>query len=177
MNKAEIDTTLSQIALGDNDAFEKLYLETRKGVYAFLFTYFRDKTDCEDALQNVYLKIKMNITQYTIGTNGLAWILQIAKNTALNEIRKRSTAEKTLVDYTENASTNPYENMAIKYSLMSIMERLLDNEEQQIIILHVIWGYKHKEIAKLLNYPIGTITSKYKRAVDKIKKEYKEKKL
>lgn len=177
MNKAEIDIALRQVAHGDNEAFEKLYLETRKGVYAFLLTYFKNKADCEDAVQTVYLKIKTNISQYQAGTNGLAWILQIAKNTALNDIRKKNNAEKHLASLTQGASNNSYENIAVKHSLMSIMENALDEEEQRIIILHVIWGYKHKEIAKILNCPTGTVTSKYKRAVDKIKKEYKEKQL
>ncbi len=175
MNKTEIDNVLRQVAQGDNKAFEKLYLETRKGVYAFLMTYFNDKADCEDVMQTVYLKIKTNISQYQAGTNGLAWILQIAKNTALNDIRKKNNAEKHLINYSQPIGENPYDTVALKHGLTSIIKNVLDDEEQRIVILHAVWGYKHKEIAKILNCPTGTVTSKYKRAVDKIKKEYKEK--
>ncbi len=173
MKKREIDAMLKRIAKGDNNAFEKLYIETKRGVYAFLYSYFNNQTDCEDAMQTVYLKIKTNISQYKIGTNGLAWILQIAKNTALNEIRANTNYRKSK-SAEDRAETDSFENVILKNSLMSAMKRVLDEDEQQIIILHVIWSYKHKEIAEILNCPIGTVTSKYKRAIDKMQTALKE---
>ena len=58
--------------------------------------------------------------------------------------------------------------------IIGIMKRCLTNEEEKIVILHVLWGYKHREIAEILNCPTGTITSKYKRAVQKVKDKLKE---
>lgn len=171
MNKREIDSALIKTASGDNDAFERLYEETKRGVYSYLFSYFDNEADCEDAMQDTYLKIKQNIHRYTPGTNGLAWILQIAKNTALNMIRAKRTRNEAV--YTEEPTVG-LENYELKETLMSIMKRVLDEDEQRIIILHSIWGYKHKEIAKIIDKPIGTVTSKYKRAVDKLKTAWKE---
>ncbi len=94
MNKREIDIALEHIARGDNIAFERLYIETRRGVYAFMFSYFNNRADCEDAMQTVYLKVKQNIGQYKIGSNGLAWIFQKhrAQRTARErELRKAKT--------------------------------------------------------------------------------------
>lgn len=176
MNKREIDIALKKIAQGDNVAFEQLYIETKRGVYAFLFSYFNNWADCEDAMQTTYLKIKQNIRQYNIGSNGLAWILQIAKNTALNELRARANYEKQQVVAAEQEAMG-YDNLEIKDTLIMIMKRVLDEEEQRIVILHVVWGYKHKEIAKIINSPIGTVTSKYKRAADKLKSAWKEEQL
>lgn len=158
---------LKRIAHGDNDAFKKLYIETKRGVYAFLYTYFNNQIDCEDVMQTVYLKIKTNISKYKEGTNGLAWILQIAKNTALNEIRSKSNYQN--LKGTEKADVNSFDNVLLKGSLMSAMKQVLSEEEQRIIILHVIWSYKHKEISEILDCPIGTVTSKYKRAIEKLK--------
>ncbi len=173
MKKREIDAMLKCIAKGDNDAFEKLYIESKRGVYAFLYSYFNNQTDCEDAMQTVYLKIKTSISQYRLGTNGLAWILQIAKNTALNQIRANTNYQRL-----KSAESRPeaysFENVILKDSLMSAMKRVLDEDEQRIIILHVIWSYKHKEIAEILNCPIGTVTSKYKRAINKMQTALKE---
>ncbi|MGN1315875.1 MAG: RNA polymerase sigma factor [Acutalibacteraceae bacterium] len=173
MNKREIDIALKKIAQGDNVAFEQLYIETKRGVYAFLFSYFNNQADCEDAMQTTYLKIKQNIGKYKIGSNGLAWILQIAKNTALNELRARANYEKQREGVLHQEVIN-YDNLEIKDTLIMIMKRILDEEEQRIVILHVVWGYKHKEIAKIINSPIGTVMSKYKRAADKLKSAWKE---
>lgn len=173
MNKKEIDGTLKKIAHGDNNAFERLYLETKRGIYSFLFSYFDNSADCEDAMQTTYLKIKQNIGQYKVGSNGLAWILQIAKNTALNKLREKANYLKNQKQSIVN-ETSGYDNVETKNVLMTTMKRVLDEEEQQIVIFHVVWGYKHKEIAKITNNPIGTITSKYKRATDKLKAAWKE---
>ena len=54
------------------------------------------------------------------------------------------------------------------------MNRALDETERQIVTLHVLWGYKHREIAEKLEMPLGTVTSKYKISVTKMKKYLKE---
>lgn len=176
MNKREIDIALEHIARGDNIAFERLYIETRRGVYAFMFSYFNNRADCEDAMQTVYLKVKQNIGQYKIGSNGLAWILKIAKNTALNELRANANYEKRKQN-TDNSYEYTYDDRERKDILITVMKRVLDEDEQRIIVLHVVWGYKHKEIAKILKCPVGTVTSKYKRAADKLKSAWKEEQL
>lgn len=173
MNKNETDRLLRLIARGDNQAFEKLYIETKRGVYAFLYSYFGNTHTCEDAMQTVYLKIKTNISQYKPGTNGIAWILQIAKNTALNQLRADNNYQK-LKTVDEKVHKDDFENSALKHSLIAAMNKVLTEEEKRIVILHVIWSYKHKEIAQLTDSPVGTVTSKYKRAVDKLKNELKE---
>lgn len=173
MKKREIDYLLKLTANGDNAAFERLYMQTKRGVYAFLYSYFNNRSDCEDAMQTVYLKIKTHVSQYERGTNGTAWILQIAKNTALNEIRA-SANRKKLQSVGDNCQADAFESVALKDSLTSAMKRVLNDEEQRIVVLHAVWDYKHKEIAEMLDCPIGTVTSKYKRAIDKMKSALKE---
>lgn len=165
---------LRRIAEGDNQAFERLYTETKRGVYAFLYTYFNNRFDCEDAMQTVYLKIKSNISGYRFGTNGMAWILQIAKNTALNELRSKATRDRYSATESAAAWCDGTERAAVRDMLVSTMKRVLDADEQRIVVLHVVWGYKHKEIAADTGAPIGMITSKYKRAIEKLKKALKE---
>lgn len=175
MNKREIDDALNKIARGDNDALGRLYTETRRGVYAFLFSYFNNKEDCEDAMQTTFLKVKQNAAQYSSG-NGLAWILQIAKNVALNELRAKTNREKLQAEAAKNRSAVVAEPH-VGGTLMDIMKKVLDEDEQRIVVLHAVAGYKHKEIAKFLNCPVGTVTSKYKRAADRLKSAYEEERL
>lgn len=163
-----LDSLLRRIAEGDNDAFEELYVQTGRGVYAFVYTYFHNAADTEDVLQTVYLKIKTGIHTYRPGTNAKAWILQIAKNQALNELKKRRREVPT--DEIEIVADPRFETGTV----MDTMRRNLSEEEQRIVTLHVLWAYKHKEIAEMLGCPTGTVTSKYKRAIDKLKKIIKE---
>ena len=169
MNKRELDRLLIRISDGDDSAFEQLYLGTRKGVFSFLYSYLGSYHDSEDAMQSVYLKIKLNIHRYTPGTNASAWILQIAKNQALNDLKQRSRRACVGLDQIPEEAV-PFDDGA----LTDLIQRTLEEEERQIVILHVLWGKKHREIAELLQIPLGTVTSKYKRALQKLKNAMKE---
>lgn len=167
MDGRQIDRLLIKISYGDNAAFEEFYNCTKKGVFSFLYSYFRNYENTEDAMQTVYLKVKLNIGQYVHGTNGRAWLLQIAKNQALNELSKNGR-----VDYGDSFVI-PIEPK-ISGGVIEVMKKVLSEEEQRIVTLHVLWGYKHREIAKELNCATGTVTSKYKRSISKLRKALKE---
>lgn len=167
MDERQVDKLLVKISRGDNDAFEELYKNTRRGVFSFLYSYLRNYENTEDAMQTVYLKVKLNIGQYIHGTNGRAWLLQIAKNLALNELSKNKR-----LDYCEDMTA--VRRTDYSEGVMDAMKRVLSSEEERIVILHVLWGYKHREIAKELGCPTGTVTSKYKRSIAKLKDELKE---
>lgn len=167
MSDTGLNTLVEKIALGDDKAFEKLYRQTARGVYAFLYTYFQRKEDVEDAMQTVYLKVKQYANTFKKGTNARAWLLQIAKNHALNELKK---IKREFVEEIPEVAVEGIKDTFV----MQVMQKVLTEEEQQIIILHVLWGYKHREISNIINLPIGTITSKYKRAIAKLKNALKE---
>lgn len=170
MNKVEIDRLLTRVSAGDNVAFEKLYEKTKRGVFAFVRTYLHNDADAEDVTQTVYLKIKKGIGGYKAGTNGGAWILQIAKNHALSLLRNAKT--ETALDDVEYVLAVPEHEMG--GGVMEVMEQVLSEEEVRIVTLHVLWQYKHREIAEMLERPTGTVTSAYKRAIEKLRKTLKE---
>ena len=160
VRKRQIDHLLALVAKGDNEAFSQLYSATSHGVFSIVYSYMNNYEDTEDIMQTVYLKIKLNIDSYKIGTNGGAWILSIAKNLALNELKKKRHTEDI-----DEQNAGSYEDHS-SLEITEIMSKVLSKEEQEIVTLHVLWKYKHKEIAKMLNCPTGTITSKYKRAIE-----------
>ena len=167
MDKKYIDDLLYKISNGDNKAFEELYIKTRKGVFSFLYSYLENYHDTEDAMQTTYLNVKKGIHTYKIGTNGSAWILQIAKNIALTELKK----PKPISDL----DSLPEASYEFEYnSITDVMKRVLTREEQRIVTLHVLWDYKHREIGKVIGAPTGTVTSKYKRAIEKLRNALKE---
>ena len=164
-----IDELLTRISYGDETAFERLYLETRRGLYAFLFTYLHDHYDTEDAMQTVYLKLRRHISDYDPKKNGRAWMLEIAKNHALSELRRKSRETQL-----EDPDIYPDRGIDTSFIITELMEKHLSEEERRIIILHVLWGYKHREIAAALGVPAATVRSKYTRATEKLKSALKE---
>lgn len=168
MDEKQIDRLLVKISYGDNAAFEELYNGTKRGVFSFIYSYLRHYENTEDAMQTVYLKVKQNIGQYVHGTNGRAWLLQIAKNQAINELNKNKR-----IEFNDDivVAADPISD---ECGVMSAMAKVLTEEEQRIVLLHVLWGYRHREIAVALDCPTGTVTSKYKRSIAKLKQALKE---
>ena len=168
MDKKSADACLRGMQNGSDADFERLYITTKRGVYSFLYTYFHDPHSAEDAMQSVYLKIKRSIGSYRPGTNAVAWILEIAKNHALDELQRNKRITYELPDELLGSVEMP------DISVMDMIRRTLNEEEERILVLHVVWGYKHREIGKLLGLPTGTVTSKYKRSIEKVRKAYEE---
>ena len=166
MNKFQINYLLVSIQNGDKKALDKLYIATKNGVFTFLYSYFNNYMDTEDAMQEVYLKIIRGINSYKPGTNGIAWILQIAKNHALNIIKSNKD-----VSYIENDVKDEKQDISI---ILKVMKEVLTEDEYRIVTLHTLWNVKHKDIAKEENVPVGTITSKYKRAIEKVRENLRK---
>lgn len=166
MDNKILNKLLLKIADGNDDALASLYEITKKGVFAFV-SYYLSKEDAEDVMQDVYLLIRANANKFQPDTNAKAWILQIAKNQSLNKLKKA----KRCVPLNAAAQKGDYD----EYNVVSdVMKKNLSEEEYEIVTLHVVWGYKHKEIGEMISAPTGTITSKYKRAVEKVKAALKE---
>ena len=89
MDKRQIDELMTKVAAGDNGAFLRLYEETRRGVYAFAYSYLGNRADAEDLAQEVYLSVKRKAYLYRPGTDARAWLFQVAKNLCLDELRRR----------------------------------------------------------------------------------------
>ncbi len=165
MNNKEADALMQKIAQGDNDAFCTFYNFTAKGVFSFAYSYLGNREDAEDATQAAFLIVKQKAYTYKSGTNAQAWLLQIVKNLSLDMLKKR----RHTGEFPEECAAEFTDNSALSYMLAS-----LNQDEREIVILHVYWGYKHREIAKLLDMPLGTVTWKYNSALKKLEKYGKE---
>lgn len=166
MNGKKLDSLLLRTAEGDNAAFAEFYEQTAKGVFSFAYSYLGNREDAEDVMQNAYIAVKRKAYTYKRGTNARAWLLQIVKNLALDELRRR----KRKGEMPENMPAPPAgDGAALSYMLASLTE-----SEREIVILHVYWGYKHREIAAMLGVPPGTVSWKYAAALKKLEKFVKE---
>ena len=121
-------------------------------------------------MQETFYKALKNISQYRAGSDARAWLLQIAKNIALNDLNRAKREEWLPEENFEPLLTeNPPDG-----TVFDALNRALDDTERRIVVLHVLWGYKHREIAEKLAMPLGTVTSKYKTSVAKLKRYLKE---
>ena len=174
MNKRELDELVAKIQDGDEFSFTLLYNETYKGVFSFIYSMICNYQDAEDLMQDTFIKVRQNIQGYKIGTNVSAWILQIAKNLTIDFKRKEKKQNTVTLDYIENTMPAKSDNVEQKLYLLEKLKECLPEIERQIVVLHIINGYKNKEIAKLLKLPLGTVLWKYNRSMKILKEKIME---
>ena len=162
-----LDKFIKKFINGDASAFDEIYNRTRKSVYYVALSILRDKVLAEDVMQTTYMRVLKNIQGYTLGTNASAWIIKIAKNEAIN-VRKVRMREQYVDEY-ENHTVFGISEPDTYGELIDLAKRLLADDEFSILMLVTACGYKRKEIGKMLDIPISTVTWKYKNALLKMR--------
>lgn len=164
------ENLIIRMASNDGAAFRELYQQTSGVIYGFAMSILRNKHDAEDVMHDAFIKIYTSAVTYRPSGNPMAWMLTIVRNLCLNRIRAGKVCEE-LSEYDNLAgASNDSEDVLDRMVLETAME-ILDAEERQIVILHAMTGFKHREIAEILDLPTGTILSKYNRAMKKMRKE------
>ena len=164
------ENLIIRMASNDGAAFRELYQQTSGVVYGFAMSILRNKHDAEDVMHDAFIKIYSSAVTYKPSGNPMAWILTIVRNLCLNRIRAGKVCEDLSEYYDLAGSSNDSETMLDRMVLETAMS-VLDAEERQIVILHAMTGFRHREIAEVLDLPTGTVLSKYNRALKKMRKE------
>lgn len=171
-DNAYLEKLLDEIVLGDKDALAELYQGTKTLIYGYLLSLLKHKAEVEDVFQDVYIKIYENAALYQSKGKPLAWILTIAKNECLMKLRKRKdNVDIDLIK--EFFPDKKKDNIEDKIILTTAFKTITD-EERNILILHVLGGLKHREIAKMLDLSLSTVLSKYNRTLKKLREVLKE---
>lgn len=164
---------LARIAGGEEQALASLYLATQKAVYGFALSILGDRYAAQDVLQDTYLKIFTAAGTYRPQGKPMAWILTITRNLARMRLREKRNRDVPLQEEWGLPVSDTEENRLDRLVLQSAMLHL-SQEERQIVILHSTTGLKHREIADLLERPLPTVLSKYRRALSKLRNYLKE---
>ncbi len=159
--------------------FESKAIEHIDSLYFVALKLTKNESRASDLVQETYLRAFEHYKQYKEDVNLKAWLLRILTNTFINDYRK-SKRESFVFDYDNNESTYYNwieENVKIKSvlpenrlffnQLSNEIQEALDSlpEDFKIMILYAdVYELSYKEIADILDAPIGTIMSKLFRA-------------
>ncbi len=162
-----LDKAMQALKDGDTDAFEYIYNETKRVVFYCAFSILKDHGLAEDIMQNTYIKVKQYCHSYQKGTKPIAWITTIARNLSINEHNRRKRELYTdFSDYNTHASYTLSDDKLV----LSTAFKYLSEREAQLVIMHVLGGLKHRELAEIFNMPLGTVLFKYNSALKKLRK-------
>lgn len=169
-NVAFLDKCIADLAKKKIDAMTALYQSTSVSVYSFALSILKNPQDAEDVLQDSFVNIYSAAGSYRSAGKPMAWILTIAKNLSLRKLQERKAKADIPQEERETYLENKENVSADDRMIISETMKILTDEERQIVVLHAVSGFKHREIAELLRLPLATILSKYHRATIKMKK-------
>ena len=104
----------------------------------------------------------------------MAWMMTIGKNLFLMKYRKEKEKIPVAPEELENLiDLSPIGNVENRL-LLEMMFKELSDEEREIIIMHDVAGMKFREIAHVVDKPVGTVLARYNRSIHKLQKKYSE---
>lgn len=166
----EIDEKLiKRIAKGDMDAFDILYRQSERTLYAYVLSLTKDHETTLDIMQDTYVKLISAAHLYKPMGKPLAWIFTIAKNLFYQKLRKEKNVEHMDPTHLSDDKRFSYVTDIEDRLVLEGVLKLLTQEEREIIMLYAVSGMKHKEIAENLGLNLSTTLSKYHRALKKLR--------
>ena len=161
---------IKELKNNDYRSFDEFYSMTSKLVYYIIAGIIRNKDTVEDLMQDTYLKFIQNINSVNPNKNPNAYLAQIAKNLALNEFKK---SKRVVVDDTYFTNLKDHRYSGDSGIDLGIINHLI-GLEKEVVTLKLIGDLKFREIAVMLDKPLGTIQWIYNNAIKKLREKVGE---
>jgi RNA polymerase sigma-70 factor, ECF subfamily len=161
-------TLMHQLLRKDVSAFEEIYERHSQIVYSLVLRILRQGSSAEEVVQDVFLQLWRNASQYDTHRGPLVpWLLTLARNRALDQLRLKGERQRRREDQTEDlpqvATAAPEYERAFDEKRRAERVRSLMNSlpaaQKKAIELAYFEGLSHSEIATALNEPLGTVKS------------------
>lgn len=147
--------TIRAAAAGDRRAFETLVREHQAVVIRFVRHLVGDAL-AEDVAQETFLRVHRRLRTFGFRSRFTTWLLQIARNAALDELRRGARRDRlTLVAPPPAPPASPDVRAELRAALASLSPTIVE-----ALVLVEVFGYGYDDAGKLLGVPTGTVKSR-----------------
>lgn len=170
---ASILETVARAKAGDERAFATLFDSHKKRVYSLCFLMTGNAAEAEDLSQDAFVQVYRKLASFRGDSAFSTWLYRVAVNTVLMQRRKRGLKVVSL----DEPITTESKSISREYGqrdldLAGTVDRIalrraiqeLPEGYRTIFILHEVEGYRHCEIAQMLNCTVGNSKSQLHRA-------------
>ena len=172
----DLYTLVDKIREGDREAFMTLTSLYQKKVFLLAFSFFRNKEDALDIVQETFLRLYEKVKMFRRGENFQNWLLQIAKNLCIDYYRKNYSKSKEWdrnksIDEMNLPVQNSYDPLSssdLRDIISACLEKLAERQRMIFVMRHYN-QLKYREIAQILDISLGTAKSLHFKAVQNLR--------
>lgn len=171
---ADIADLLARTALRDRSAFRDLYQRTSAKLFGVSLRILRDRSEAEEALQEVYVKIWQRADRYVAGSySPISWLVAVARNHALDTLRARKPISDDIDVALEIADLGPDpEQAAVEGGERLRIEACLgelESDKAEAVRGAYLDGFSYDELAARHNVPLNTMRTWLRRSLIKLR--------
>ena len=177
MQSDDNDSILARIADSENGSFELLIEKYGNLVWSIGKKFLYRQSDGEDAVQEVFIAIWKSANKFDANkAKEITFVSMIARRRFIDHLRKISKHKNLESIDDDNSGHQLYKESILNEStdlqLIKNAIKSLDINDQELLNLSVYQGYSHSEISKLLNVPLGTVKTRIRRNLIKLKEVF-----
>jgi RNA polymerase sigma-70 factor (ECF subfamily) len=201
MNRATVEPTakltecsdedlLARFRIGQKEAFGVLVRRYERELFGYLRRYLGDSDLADDVFQNTFLQLYTKIGHYEAGRPVRPWLYTIATHQAIDALRRQNRHQavsldqsreelpngevRSLVELLESRGAGPSELIQgdERRDLVRASVDRLPDFLRQVVVLAYYQGLKYREIADVLNIPVGTVKSRLHAALIKLQEAW-----
>lgn len=167
---------IQQVAKQDRDAFSQLYDRFSTLVFSLAMRMLKARSDAEDLLQEVFVQVWRQAGNYSAERGSPeAWIVNIARSRAIDKIRSIRRMQKSFVLTDDPARVESSENVessaAESETRLTMNSALANLPDTQRTVLELAYfdGLTQSEIADRLAEPLGTVKTRMRSGIQKLR--------
>lgn len=170
----DIADLIARCALRDRAAFRDLYTRTSAKLFGVSLRILKDRSEAEEALQEVYVKIWQRADRYVAGSySPISWLVAVARNHALDILRARKPIADEIDVALEIADLGPDpERAAVDKSERTRIDSCLaelDGDKAEAVRGAYLDGYSYDELAERHGVPLNTMRTWLRRSLLKLR--------
>jgi RNA polymerase sigma-70 factor (ECF subfamily) len=185
LTNQEFEHCIDRIKNGDRGGLKDIYEAYLAYIFRIIYEILKNRENAEDVAADFFIKLWEKSASYRPGSGHRAFLTVMARNMAIDFLRKHQREELSAMlndlgadsdaDYYKappgiSPDENPTETAVIEeLSLKSALDSL-GEAERQVVSMKVLGELTFKEIAEILECPMGTITWRYQNAIKKLRR-------
>jgi RNA polymerase sigma-70 factor (ECF subfamily) len=163
-----MDELAKRLAQGDQAAFAELYDRYADRIHHYLLVVLGCRADADDALHETFIRLVRSRHRLATVTNLTGYVFRIARNEAARLAKRRSRGNAAepfdLADCFDHSANADAKAREVAESVLKGLTQLT-LEQREVVELHIYADLPFREIAELVDLPLGTVATRYRAAI------------